>query len=163
MKNILEKLTNSIENLKSIKTSSNLYMNDMITAKKLNKHSSYASLNNEEKPLIMVDYYLFLFGMPSGILITDQHLYYKCMKKTAMFKDLTMPFNTTTGKIALEDINEIFIGNHLIGGMQPQYIGHELIINGYVLGYVRMGGGMTWSDELINNLNIIFKAFNRDE
>ena len=42
------------------------------------------------------------------------------------------------------------------------YEGHQLLINGKVVGLIRMGGGMGADEDMITELPQIFKAFDNE-
>ena len=66
------------------------------------------------------------------------------------------------GKVALADLNEISLGNWVMGsGTDTSYLGHRLSINDEVVGTLVLGRYMTFDDKLVENLETLFKAMMR--
>lgn len=111
------------------------------------------SISPKEIPLMM----LYKSGMiiKTKLLITDQNIYYKCLKDsfwTGLFGTLT---GVNEDKISWNKISSLEIGRHdqCFG---TAYVGHQLKINGKVLGLVRMGSGICLDEDAIKILNGFF-------
>ncbi len=141
----------------SLVKSKNLYIKEQITPELIAKHKNmYAQMQAEEKCLLIVNKKILgslgAYGF-SGIVISNKFLYYKCIKDS-FFSSIYA--KSIAGKISLQDIVSISIGkhDHCYG---PGYMGHQLIINGKVIGLLRMGGSMEYDEALIHNLGYFFK------
>ncbi|MCM1032089.1 MAG: hypothetical protein NC410_11685 [Oscillibacter sp.] len=137
--------------------SSNVYLLDDITPKLLALHQKRyaAQMGNNERPLLVVNKSILGtiggYGW-SGLLITDKKIYYKCIKD-AFYAGLVAL--SVKGEIPLEQISSINIGEH-DACFGVAYMGHQLVINGKVLGLLRMGGSVEFDDKAIEELNQIF-------
>jgi len=128
-----------------------LRLNDSITEKKLAVRKNYVNLEPGEKPLFMVD------TIRTGLVVTDRSLYYKCMKIKLLFRSISMFMSSRNmGKIALDDIHEISIGKPVFD--MTTYCGHRFSINGQVVGTLILGGAYTFDENLVENLELLFKA-----
>lgn len=139
--------------------SSYLLVAGQITNEKLQQHAKYVNLAQGEKPLFLVDVRVPIWGRLTGLLVTDRNVYYRCMKITTLFRGLTMIFSgKKTGKVALDSLNEISLGDWVMGsGTDTSYLGHRLSINGNVIGTLMLGK-YTFDEKLIENLDTLFKA-----
>lgn len=138
--------------------SKNVYLLDHIDAKQLVLHQKRyeIQIGPDERPLLAVARKsLGIFGGYgwSGFLLTNKKLYYKCLKDTFWVSLVAL---SDKGEIPLDQIRMICIGNHdhCYG---TAYIGHQLVVNGTVLGLVRMGGGLEYDEKAIDELNKIFQ------
>ena len=96
---------------------------------------------------------------PGTMMITNCRLVYKRLKPDKFLAGFQLK-GSESGAVPLNDIKEIKIGRHdrCFGSA---YIGHQLIVNGRVVGLMRMGGGMFYDDETIEYLNKLFaECFN---
>ena len=156
-----QKIVEAIEKMSHNQViSKSLLFSDAITQEKLSKHSKYVQLEQGEKPLFMVNVRVFLWGLTTGLLVTDRNVYYQCMKIKKLFRGLTMPLSSKIrGKLALNDLNEISLGDFVIGsGTDTSYLGHRLLLNGTVIGTLVLGKGLTFDSNLVENLRQLFKA-----
>ena len=156
-----QKIVEAIERMSHSQViSKSLLFSDAITQEKLSKHSKYVQLEQCEKPLFMVNVRVFLWGLTTGLLVTDKNVYYQCMKIKKLFRGLTMPLSSKKrGKVALNDLNEISLGDFVMGsGTDTSYLGHRLLINGTVIGTLVLGKGLTFDSNLVENLQQLFKA-----
>ena len=112
------------------------------------------SISPTEKPLVMLCK-SGMFFMHTKLLITDRHIYYKCLKDsfwTGIFGSL---LGINEGKIGWDKVSCLEIADHdLCFG--SAYVGHQLKINGEVLGLVRMGSGIYYDEDAIKYLNGLF-------
>lgn len=92
----------------------------------------------------------------TGILLTDKNLYYRLLKDSE-FSSL-IPINNKGG-IPVEQLSSLQIGNHDTCRGKA-YIGHQLLVNGNVLGLLRMGGGLLFDDKLMDILSGLFEDEN---
>lgn len=92
----------------------------------------------------------------TGILLTDKNLYYRLLKDSE-FSSI-IPINNK-GSIPVEQLSSLQIGNHDTCRGKA-YIGHQLLVNGNVLGLLRMGGGLLFDDKLMDILSGLFEDEN---
>lgn len=80
------------------------------------------------------------------------------MQADTFLSSLTL--NRSRKIIPLNEINTISIGehDHCYG---TSYEGHQLIINGKVVGLIRMGTSIEYDEDMINELTEIFNALNK--
>lgn len=116
-------------------------------------------LQPDEKPLLAVNKKIIGtvggYGW-TGILLTDKNLYYRLLKDFE-FSSL-IPINNKGG-IPVEQLSSLQIGNHDTCRGNA-YIGHQLLVNGNVLGLLRMGGGLLFDDKLMDILCGLFEDDN---
>ncbi len=116
-------------------------------------------LQPDEKPLLAVNKKIIGtvggYGW-TGILLTDKRLYYRLLKDSE-FSSL-IPINNKGG-IPVEQLSSLQIGNHDTCRGKA-YIGHQLLVNGNVLGLLRMGGGLLFDDKLMDILSGLFEDEN---
>lgn len=136
--------------------SKNVYLLDAITPDVLAIHAKNSGpIGSGERPLLAVNKKIpgTIGGYGwSGLLITDKNLYYKCVKDN-FFSSLIVL--TNKGILPLEQIKSLAIGRH-DACLGTAYIGHQLVINGKVVGLLRMDGGMLLDEKAINELQYIF-------
>ena len=137
--------------------SKNVFLLDEITPDLLDLHRKrYAAIGNDERPLLVVNKKIMGaiggFGW-TGMIITDKYLRYRCLKNS--FWSSLIPL-TNKARIPLFQIGSLAIGNHdtCYG---TAYTGHQLLVNGKGVGLLRMGGGITFDDKAIEELNYIFQ------
>lgn len=138
--------------------SKNVYLLDDIEPGLLALHRKrYASqMADSERPLLVVNKSILGtvggYGW-SGLLVTDRKLYYKCVKDTFWAGLVAL---SDKGEIPLEEVRSVSIGkhDHCFG---TAYVGHQLVVNGNVLGLLRMGGSVEFDDKAIEELNQIFR------
>ena len=98
-------------------------------------------------------------GKPGTIMITDRRFVYIRLRPDDIFSSLRLA-GTGNGSIPIDEIWEARVGNHdrCLG---TNYVGHQLILNGKVVGLVRMGGGILYDEETIEYMNSLFsECFN---
>ncbi len=157
--NIVEEKKKSIEEildeLNSFYKGKNLGIKEGILPKSLNMHKNqYLMLAKDEIPLILVNNKVTFF-YPSGMVITNKAVHFKTIKQS-FFSGL-WPLKGEMGKIEFSKINSLEIGAH-DSCYGTSYIGHELRINGRILGYLRMGTGVMYDDKMIAYLTDFFTA-----
>lgn len=160
-----EAVKSAIESIKKSDTpscSALFYLND-IPQKVLDKHRKiYANIPQSESPILAANHKILgsLGGYAwSGIVITDKKLYYKVLEDsflTGLFAQ------SSKGEILLDDINHITLGG-LGKCFGTAYVGHKLIINGDVVGLLRMGGSIEWNSVMIEHLSTIFEAITKSK
>lgn len=154
-KSVLEYIAKYSANSKNVFTRTNL------TPKIIEKHRKrYAHILNDEIPLLAVNDTIFgtIGGYAwSGLIITNKKLHYKCIKDTVISGLIAL---SNKGSIPIDNIHSIAIGEHdcCFG---TAYMGHQLIINGKVIGLLRMGGSTLFDEETINDLSHIFNALSK--
>ena len=92
----------------------------------------------------------------TGILITDKNIYYRLLKDAFWSSVIAIP---NKGRIAMGQVFSMQIGNH-DGCLGTAYIGHQLLVNGKVLGLLRMGGAIEFDEKLIDILRGLFEDEN---
>jgi len=129
--------------------SSNIYILDNITEECLASHKEkHKALNSEEKPLFVLN------GKKhsrTGFVITDKNIYFATVKRA--FVSGFYPFKENPSSIPLEYVTSFQIGERdaCFGNV---YIGHSLMINGQVLGLVRLGyGNLLCDDKALEYIN----------
>lgn len=127
----------------------------------IKQHQKYASIKSDEKVLMAVNKIMLYPFSGLGIIITDKSLYYRLVNHNFRIIPLVTMFKKKAiGSIPLTDIESIAIGGDVmtIGG---EYFGNEFIVNGQVMGLLPFTG--LNRDGVAEELNQIFKAFNRKE
>lgn len=147
-------------NLQQQDKSKYIFILEGINKKLLSFHQKCYSITipEDEKPLMVINHNIpgtigGRFGW-SGMLLTDKKLYFKCLKDSCWSSLIPQ---TVTGVIPLEKVNSISLGDidHCLGSA---YIGHQLIINGKIVGLLRMGGSIPCDDKTIEGIVMIFGA-----
>jgi hypothetical protein len=90
------------------------------------------------------------------MMITDRRMVWVRLRSDTFGAGL--PFTGThNGEIALDAIQSANIGDHdhCCG---TAYIGHQLVVNGKVVGLLRMGAGVVFDEETIDYLDNMFSA-----
>lgn len=117
-------------------------------------------LQSDETPLLAVNKKIIGtvggYGW-SGLLITDKNIYYRLLKDAFFSSVIAIP---NKGRIAMGKVFSMQIGNH-DACLGTTYIGHQLLVNGKVLGLLRMGGGIEFNDKLIDILRELFEDDNK--
>ncbi len=93
----------------------------------------------------------------SGILITDKALYYKLTKDSFLSGLVAM---SVKGCIPMNQITSLQIGDH-DACFGTAYVGHQFVVNGNVLGLLRMGGSIEFDETLIDLLRGLFGDDNK--
>jgi len=134
--------------------SSNIYVGNNIIGECLVNHKKkHKALNGGEKPLLILNSKkslltkLFPF---TGFVITDKNIYFATLKRS--FVTGIFPFKEKPNSIPLEYVTSFQIGEHdtCFG---TAYVGHNLMINGQVLGLARLGYGMLYDDKALEYIN----------
>lgn len=116
---------------------------DTLTGEVVAKHAYYAQPNSNEKPLMAVGIANFVtkyFNLHGTLLVTDRFLYYKLVNAAGSLFPMVKWFTKrSTGIIPLSSIKEFRIGTDIMT-LDGNYFGHEVIVNGSVLGLVTFGG-----------------------
>lgn len=138
------------------KKSANIFMGSTISSEILKGHiKKHASLASEEKPLFILNgvtsVYRKLFAF-TGFVITDKNIYFATLKRS-FFTGL-FPFKEEPSSIPLEYVTGLQIGKH-DACYGTAYVGHDLMINGQVLGLVRLGFGMFYDSEAGEYINAL--------
>ena len=117
----------------------------------------YAPIPEGEKILLLTNKVQenFLGYFRTGIVITEKAVYCRLQADT-FFSTLTL--NRSKKAIPLAEVKSMSIGrtDRCYG---TSYEGHQLLVNGKVVGLIRMGAGMGADDDMIAELTQIFKAF----
>ena len=163
---VADALENAINTYQSsrIPKSKKLLLMDAIPDKVIDIHSKYyAHISEGERAMVLFGSFytkgLGSYGV-SGVVVSDRKLYYRTLKDS--FWTGIMASKEHEGAIPLDQIKELRIGehDHCYG---THYVGHQLIINGKVMGLVRMGNGLMLDEEMIDGINQIGKVFNNTE
>ena len=90
------------------------------------------------------------------MMITDRRMVWVRLRSDTFGAGLAL-VGTINGEIALEAIQSANIGDHdhCIG---TAYMGHQLVVNGQVVGLLRMGAGVVFDEETIDYLNKLFET-----
>lgn len=139
-----------------VKSKSVFLLDDVDSVIELHKRR-YAAVSQDERPLLAVNKSIpgcvGGYGW-SGLLLTDRKVYWRCLKDS-FFSSLVAL--SVKGGMPLDAVRSIAIGkhDHCYG---TNYVGHQLVVNGRVIGLLRMGGGILYDEDAINELTDIFKA-----
>lgn len=138
------------------KSKSVFLMDDVRDVVDLHKRR-YAAVSPDERLLLAVNKSITGcvggYGW-SGLLVTDRKVYWRCLRDS-FFSSLIA--RSVKGEMPLEAVKSMAIGkhDHCYG---TNYVGHQLVVNGKVVGLLRMGGGILYDEDAINELSDIFKA-----
>ncbi len=144
--------------LPTTKPSKSVLIEPAIPSKLLTKHQGLYAPSLSGKPLLM----LKTFGIlkpQTGLIVTDREIAFLTLKDAWLTGLLST--KGEVGTMPLADISAIQIGkaDRSIG---TAYLGHQLIVNGRVLGLVRMGSGAVWDSSAVNFLNGLFAFLHRE-
>ena len=122
-----------------------------ITPKVLSRHEKAYAAKVPGKPLMALNrgrpigFYTF-----TGLLLTDEALAFKTVRDFA-FSSIWW-FKGRKEVMPLREVRSFQIGRHdrCLG---TNYIGHQLLVNGEVMGLVRMGGGITFDEKPLRAIN----------
>lgn len=91
------------------------------------------------------------------LLITDKKVYWERLREDTAASGITGIVGKINGNISHADIKQMSIGDHdhCLGSA---YMGHQLVVNGAVIGLLRMGAGIEYNEEMIGFLNNLFAA-----
>jgi len=134
--------------------SSNIYVGNSISEECLVNHKKkHKALNGSEKPLIVLNgkkSLLAKFFPLTGFVVTDKNIYFATLKRS--FVTGIFPFKEKPGSIPLEYVTSFQIGEHdtCFGNA---YVGHNLMINGQVLGLVRIGYSIAYDKKALEYIN----------
>lgn len=149
---------NAFRNSHLTKTKTVLLFDD-ISKNVLDRHKRiYADAGPDELPILAVNALkMAMTGLTNstGLLITDQFLYFKCLKDKS-YSEMTGA--TLKGKIPLSDIVEVRADNNVEASHRSgEYI--NLTVNGNKIGSLLLEVGMfTPIDDVSDELNWIFRA-----
>ena len=149
---------NAFRNSHLTKTKTVLLFDD-ISKNALDRHKRiYADVGPDELPILAVNALkMAMTGLTNstGLLITDQFLYFKCLKDKS-YSEMTGA--TLKGKIPLSDIVEVRADNNVEASHRAgEYI--NLTVNGNKIGSLLLEVGMlTLIDDVSDELNWIFRA-----
>ena len=156
------KLKKAIDTLKAsgVAHSDSLYFTEEIDSKLREAIEKwYAPIPQNEEILLFTNKIgkSFFGYFRTGICITNAALYCRLQADTFL-SSLTL--NRSRKIIPLTEINTISIGehDHCYG---TSYEGHQLIINGKVVGLIRMGTSIEYDEDMITELTEIFNALNK--
>lgn len=88
------------------------------------------------------------------IMITDRRFVYVRLRPDDIFSSLRLSGNGN-GSIPIDEVREARVGHHDMC-LKTNYVGHQLILNGKVVGLLRMGGGFLYDEETIEYMNNLF-------
>ncbi len=163
MKTIIEKLQSAIETFRASHiphSKSVLYAEQIDSNLRAGITRWYAPIPEDESILLLTNKIKanFMGYFRTGICITNRAVYCRLQADT-FFSTVTL--NRSKMVIPLEEITSMSIGktDHCYG---TNYEGHQLLVNGKVVGLIRMGEGMGADDDMITELTQIFKAFGNE-
>lgn len=138
------------------KKSANIFIQSAISSEILAAHiKKHPLFTGEEKPLLVLNgvtsVYKKLFPF-TGFVITDKNIYFSTSKRS-LFTSL-FPFKEKPGSIPIEYVTGLQIGKH-DACYGTNYVGHDLMINGQVLGLVRLGFSMSYDSETGEYINAL--------
>ncbi|KXB36633.1 hypothetical protein HMPREF1869_00655 [Bacteroidales bacterium KA00251] len=126
---------------------------------KLHEKRLGINLQSDETPLLAVNKKIIGavggYGW-SGLLNTNKNIYYRLLKN-AFFSSLIAI--AKKGCIPMEQVVSLQIGNH-DACFGTAYVGHQFLVNGKVLGLLRMGGGIEFDEKLMDILRKLFEDGN---
>lgn len=138
--------------ISDIKGVSEVAFLDEITPQVLTKHHEYTVglKPHVEKPLFVVN---TTCGMTkTGLMLTTQNLYYSIKPGKTFSLGLAKNIH---GHIAIRDIHGISVGDSDTG-FGTAYNGHDFFLNGEKVGWLRMGTGIMWDDEVLECTKSLF-------
>ncbi len=163
MKTTIEKLQSAIETLRNSHiphSKSVIYAEQIDSDLRAAVNRWYAPIPDDENILLLTNKIKenFMGYFRTGICITDKAVYCR-LQADSLFSTLTI--NRSKKVIPLTEIASMSIGetDHCYG---TSYEGHQLLVNGKVVGLIRMGNGMGADEDMITELSQIFKAFNHE-
>ncbi len=163
MKTIIEKLQSTIDTLRASHiphSKSVLYAEQIDSNLRAGIARWYAPIPEGESILLLTNKVKanFMGYFRTGIVITNRAVYCR-LQADSFFSTLTL--NRSKRVIPLTEIANMSIGktDHCYGS---SYEGHQLLVNGKVIGLIRMGEGMGADDDMITELTQIFKAFSNE-
>lgn len=163
MKTTIEKLQSAIETLRNSHlphSKSVIYAEQIDSDLRAAINRWYAPIPANENILLLTNKIKvnFMGYFRTGICITDKAVYCR-LQADSFFSTLTL--NRSKKIIPLAEITSMSIGetDHCYG---TSYEGHQLLVNGKVVGLIRMGNGMGADDDMITELSQIFKAFSNE-
>lgn len=138
--------------ISSIKGVSEVAFLNEITPQVLIKHHEYTvGLKTQiEKPLFVVNTTCGMTG--TGIVLTSQNLYYSIKPGKTFSLGLA---KNIQGHISINDIHSIAMGDSDTG-LGSAYNGHDFFLNGKKIGWLRMGTGIMWDDEVLECTKYLF-------
>jgi len=143
-----------------------IWILDQIPANELeDARKSYAAYSSSnEKPLLLVNKQHLSNSLSvltkavgvdfTGLLITDKTIWY-AVKKNGFLASFQI--GTEKGAVRLSDIRTLAIQDH-DHAYGTSYVGHEIAINGNVIGLLRMGRGMMFNENMLNYLESLFSS-----
>lgn len=141
------------------KESKNIWYGDEIPSEYIEKHKKvYLNMSSDEKPLVLLNKGAMIGNVFTGLVITNSCIHFCTLKKSFFTGILPWFFKGEKGKENINGLKSLEIAEHdtCFG---YAYVGHELRINGEILGYVRMGTGILLDDKAIKFLNTLFNHF----
>ena len=133
-----------------------IWADSNIPADVLEQHKAvYFYPEGNEKALIVLNrkfWHQFLGWGFSGITITDKAVHFCAIKNTIFASIIQI---RKKGVIDWSRIKSIEFAE-ADAALGTAYVGHELKINGAIVGFVRMGGGLTMDDNALSYLNSLF-------
>ena len=88
-------------------------------------------------------------------VITNKCVYWERLRPDSAVAGITGIVGKINGSCSLEDLSQAMIGehDHCVGSA---YMGHQLLINGKMVGLLRMGAGIEYDEKTIEYLNALF-------
>lgn len=138
--------------------STNILLIDFISQANIKYHKSkYLKLDNNEKPLLILNARktLFMNIMPfTGFVLTNKKLHFATMKRS--FFSSLVPIKERPRSFLLENIDSFQIGEH-DSCLGTAYIGHDLMVNSIKQGLIRLGMTMFYDRNALNYINGLSK------
>jgi len=137
----------------AIKPTANVLTLDAINEDILNRLRNIYAGSLEGQPLFAVNTRRPWFGFPfTGLLITDKGFAFKTVKNS--FFSSLMPLRGGIATLPQAEVRSFQIGqhDHCFG---TAYVGHECIVNGEVVGLIRMGNGIEYDETAIETVNAL--------
>lgn len=143
--------------------SKNIWCLDEISPEQIEKHKkAYLNLSDGEKPLILLNKGTLIGSVFTGLMITNTCIHFCTLKKSFFASLIPWLLKGAKGKAKISGLGSLEIAEHdtCFG---TAYVGHELRIDDEILGYIRMGTGMTFDEEAISFLNGLFNHYAKND
>ena len=90
-------------------------------------------------------------------VVTDKCVHWARLRPDSAVAGITGIVGKINGSCSLDDLSQAMIGehDHCVGSA---YMGHQLLINGKMIGLLRMGAGIECDEKAIEYLNAFFTA-----
>ena len=145
-----QKLVSEFFGARGASETKNLGVIGGITPKMLARHRKEYAADVKGTPLLVLNHGKPLGFFFTGFFLTDEALAFRTVKDS--FLASVWPFKRRVGIMPLAEVRSFQIGRHdrCYG---TNYVGHQLLVNGEVVGLVRMGSGVIYDDKALQAIN----------